>query len=70
MPIEDAKILSARKVADLTSLPKSTVRKLVSRGVFPAPLEIPGSRRLGWREAEIREWLEGLEPRPARSAVA
>jgi predicted DNA-binding transcriptional regulator AlpA len=69
MPIEDSKLLSSRQVAELTSLPKSTIRDMAARGEFPAPVEIPHSRRLGWREIQIREWLESLQHRPARSVV-
>jgi predicted DNA-binding transcriptional regulator AlpA len=43
--------------------------EMAKKGHFPQPIEIPGSRRLGWREVEIRAWLENLEHRPAREAV-
>ncbi len=61
MGIEDLKVLSFRRVMDLTGLPKSTIRDMVVAGTFPEPLEIPGSPRWSWREFVIFDWLNALE---------
>ncbi len=61
MGIEDLKVLSFRRVMDLTGLPKSTIREMVIAGTFPEPLEIPGSPRWSWRESVIFGWLKALE---------
>ncbi len=61
MGIEDLKVLSFRRVMDLTGLPKSTIRDMVIASTFPEPLEIPGSHRWSWREIVIFDWLNALE---------
>ena len=70
MTIEDVELMSTKAVSAATGLPPSTIFKMAEEGNIPLPVEIPGSRRVGWRKAEIREWLEGLQHRPARSEVA
>jgi len=69
MSLDDLELLSTRATSDATGLPQSTMLKMSTEGTFPAPVEIPGSRRLGFRKAEIRDWLADLKHRE-RPAVA
>jgi predicted DNA-binding transcriptional regulator AlpA len=69
MALDDVKLLSTKATSAATNLPPTTMAEMAKKGHFPQPIEIPGSRRLGWREVEIRAWLENLEHRPAREAV-
>lgn len=41
-----------------------SVRRMVRRGDFPAPVEI-SNRRIAWRERDVREWINS---RPERGA--
>ena len=68
--IEDLQFLSTRRVAELTSLPVSTIYYMADEGRFPAPCTIAGSKRLGWRARDIHEWLEAQQPRPPKTAAA
>ncbi len=69
--LEDLEVILSTKVTSAAcNLPPATMNEMAEAGTFPKPLIIPGSRRLGWRKSEIREWLEGLQHRPAKSAVA
>lgn len=60
-------LLPIEGVANITTLSASTIRRLVDRGDFPAPVALPGSspargRRLAWRGADVLAWLESLKP--------
>jgi prophage regulatory protein len=58
-----ARIIRLPEVAEKTGLGKSTVWLFVSRGEFPAPVEL-GVRARGWREEQVDAWIA---ERPARS---
>lgn len=49
-------LLTAKEVADLLRVGRSTIYDLISRYDFPRPLEIGGSRR--WREDEVLAWRD------------
>ena len=50
------KILSARQIAEKTSLSIPQIRRMSAKGEMPKPIKISQSR-LGWSEAEINSWL-------------
>lgn len=54
-----------REVLDYTRLSESTLRRRIRDGSFPASVPLGGrrSRAVGWRAAEVRDWLAGLDPR-------
>ncbi|MBE5215200.1 AlpA family phage regulatory protein [Pectobacterium quasiaquaticum] len=39
------------------SLDLGTLRVMWESGQFPAPFSITGGRAVGWREADIDEWI-------------
>jgi prophage regulatory protein len=51
------RILRIAEVLRTSGLSRSTIYRLVAVGEFPAPVKLAASA-VGWREAEIREWLE------------
>jgi prophage regulatory protein len=54
------KILRRPAVQEITSLPTSTLYSKMADGTFPKPLKL-GKRSVGWRESEVRAWLEGCK---------
>ncbi len=59
--IEDLRLLKLQDVIRLTSLSKTSIYDLIAAGNFPRPLQT-SPRRVAWRESEVKEWLEALEP--------
>ena len=51
------KILSAKDVAQKTSLSVPHIRRAAKANLFPAPVKLSESR-LGWLEEEIDAWLK------------
>ena len=53
---EEVRYLPAKAVVRATSLSRTTLWRLSRTGAFPAPYPLsPG--RVGWSEAEVRQWL-------------
>ncbi|MCG8435499.1 MAG: AlpA family phage regulatory protein [Gammaproteobacteria bacterium] len=60
-PIKD-RILSEKEVRQIIGgVSRTTLWEMQNRGEFPVRIRI-SSRRVGWRESQIREWLESREP--------
>ena len=59
--LEGLRLLRLPEVCRLTTLGKSTIYELIDNGTFPRPKQT-GPRRVAWRESEVREWLEGVQP--------
>ncbi len=51
------RLLNIRDVVAITSLSRRTLYVKSSDGSFPRPLKI-GARRIAFREADVRAWLE------------
>ena len=51
------KIISGNQVTALTGLSHATLWRYEQAGTFPKRRQL-GTRRVGWVESEIREWLE------------
>lgn len=48
------------EVCAVACLSRSTIRRMISRGEFPEPMQLsPG--RVGWRREEVLEWLESRQ---------
>jgi prophage regulatory protein len=47
-------------VLELTGLSTSTIYAMMARGDFPRPVRL-GIRAVGWRESDVRDWLESRE---------
>jgi prophage regulatory protein len=52
-------LLNIRAVTAATTLPSSSIRAAVTRGEFPAPVQL-GLRRVAWRSADIQGWIDSL----------
>ena len=62
------KVLKIREVCRVTSLSRSSVRRLESQGLFPSKLQIsPG--RIGWSEDDIIEWVKAKRPKLADGSM-
>ena len=59
--IEDFRLIKLGEVVRLTTLSKPSIYRMTAAGKFPKPLRT-GEGRIAWRESEVREWLERLEP--------
>lgn len=61
-PAEE-RLLSWKRVKDLTGLSRTTAWREQKKGAFPAPVVIsPG--RVAWRERDITAWKAARAPRP------
>lgn len=58
--MEQERFLSPNKVAELTSLHRTSIYRKVAAGLFPAPVRI-STRRIAFKETEVRAWMDGLE---------
>ncbi|WP_461382562.1 helix-turn-helix transcriptional regulator [Devosia indica] len=45
------------EVLKITGLSRRTIYREVSAGRFPRPVQL-SSRRVGWRSAEVQDWLD------------
>ena len=59
--IQELRLIKLEEVKLLTGLGKTTIYGLIAKGVFPRAKQTP-ARRVAWRESEVREWLEGVQP--------
>ena len=59
--IQELRLIKLEEVKLLTGLGKTTIYELIAKGVFPRAKQIP-ARRVAWRESEVREWLEEVQP--------
>ena len=50
-------VLDINAVCAISSLSKSTVKRLVRRGDFPQPLKL-SANRIGWRLSTLKLWLD------------
>ena len=54
------KILRRSSVENLIGLSRSSIYLMMANGEFPKPIKL-GRRAVGWREQDIKDWLEQLE---------
>lgn len=62
------RIIRRPEVETLTGIPRSTLYAKIADGDFPAPVKI-GRRAVGWREAEVNEWLNNCQRSTLRLGV-
>lgn len=55
------RILTTGEVLDLLPYSKVHLWRMVRAGTFPAPLQL-SERRVGWREADIKAWIDNRQP--------
>ena len=65
-PIKDRlalanRMLGAKTVSQLTSLNRVTIYRMTKAGHFPVAYQI-GPKRIAWREADIRDWMDSRPP--------
>jgi prophage regulatory protein len=53
------RLIGLPTVLDLTGVSKMTIRRMVSRGEFPAPVKV-SRNRIAWREPQISAWMASL----------
>ena len=56
MDARQDRFLPLAEVLSLTTLSRSTIWRLVSRGQFPQPTRL-SSNRVGWRQAAVLAWM-------------
>ena len=54
------KIMRIPEVIDATGLSRATIWRRVRSGEFPPPVRLggPNSRSVGWKKAEVEEWID------------
>ena len=68
MELMGRKVLRLPEVCQMSGLSRATIYKKISEGGFPPPLRL-GSRSVGWRLADIDEWLAAPERKWDPNAV-
>jgi len=58
------RILRRPEVEARTGLSRSTIYAWVQAGAFPRPVAL-GARLVGWRETDVKTWLEARETKAA-----
>jgi prophage regulatory protein len=53
-------IIRKSELLAITGVSIATVYRWIGAGEFPPPVKL-GSNSVGWRESEVREWLESRE---------
>lgn len=51
------RIMRMKEVAGTVGLSKAQIYLMMRAAEFPPPLQL-GRRAVGWRESQIREWLD------------
>lgn len=51
------KIFTMKEITNLSSLSRSTILRMVSRGTFPQRVQL-SPRRYGWKVIDIEIWLD------------
>ncbi|MBL6748953.1 MAG: AlpA family phage regulatory protein [Nevskia sp.] len=59
----DETIMRLSAVKKATGLSRTTIYVRSRAGTFPAPISI-GGNRIGWRESEIKSWIEARSSEP------
>ncbi|WP_417467804.1 helix-turn-helix transcriptional regulator [Maricaulis sp.] len=62
-------LLSINDVACTTTLSKSSIRRSVRNGTFPAPVRLL-EKRLAWHDHEVEDWILARPPESARHCGA
>lgn len=57
--------LSVRDVQKRTGLGRSTIYDMMGRGEFPLSYQLT-RKKIGWKESEVREWMETRERSPVK----
>lgn len=65
----EQKILRLDDVRRVTGLSKTAVYGLIKRGAFPRPIQLT-PRAVGWRVADVDEWVASRPETEAAKAVA
>ena len=54
------RILRIPEIVEITGLSRTTIWRRVKSGDFPAPVRLGSlaTRSVGWRESEIKQWLD------------
>jgi prophage regulatory protein len=51
------KLMRLREVLDQTGLARSTARRMIQQGTFPAPIHINGARLARWSSSAVDSWV-------------
>lgn len=57
LSIDDIRILRLPEVKRITGLGRTSIYQMMKDGIFPRSISL-GSRAIGWKFGDIREWLE------------
>ena len=57
------RIMRIADVMEMVGLSRATIWRRINHRQFPAPLKLggPRSRAVGWREADVVQWIEERE---------
>lgn len=56
-PFSGKRLLTRKRVLELTALSSATLHRKIEAGTFPRALPI-STNRVAWREADVLSWLE------------
>lgn len=63
-PPDRRRVVRLPEVMEITGLSRTTIWRRERDGSFPPPIRLGGehTRAVGWREADIYDWIDGLSP--------
>ena len=61
IPVDAPLLLTDAQAAAMAGLSRRTVWSLVSQGLFPAPVKVPGVRMTRWKRSDVQAWVDALE---------
>lgn len=50
-------LISMKQVINYTTLSRATINKYVRKGLFPPPLKLLDSNRIGFLKSEVDDWI-------------
>lgn len=56
------RIVRRPEVLHLTGLSRATLYRLIAEDMFPRPVRLTAGHAVGWRQSDLQQWLENLEP--------
>ena len=51
------KFINQKQVTEMTSIPRSTLYYLMSKGLFPKSVHIAAGGKVAWIESEVLKWI-------------
>lgn len=58
---QPVRLLKLAEVQHKTSLGRSTIYRMIGKGIFPKPMQVSASM-VRWKEQDVNAWIESITP--------